>query len=288
MAPPDGSADPRFRCPARTDGAPRLTVLLTTLDEERHVEECLRGIAAIADGIVTVDSFSRDRTCELAARAGSVVWRHEFLGSAAQKNWAMERIDTDWILVLDADERVPAPLAREIREVVDRNLPSPAGYFIGRVPWVLGGPVRRSGWGSDAVIRLVRSGRGRYPDRRVHAEMAVDGEVGRLEGRMEHLTFDSLHHYLPKLIRFANWGAAQAFRDGKRGGMAKAAARAVARGLRTYVLQLGMLDGWRGALVCGLQAWGTWLKWAWVAEWTESESKGRPLAGFPEFERPQR
>lgn len=286
MPPESSPPDPRFACPPRPDGRPRLTVLLTTLDEERHVAACLASVRGLADGIVTVDSFSTDRTRELAEASGSVVWTHEFLGAAAQKNWAMARIDTDWLLVIDADERVPETLAREIRATVDRDAAEPAGFFVRRIQWVLGAPIRFSGWGSDAVVRLVRQGKGSYPDRRVHAEMAVAGRIGRLRGRMEHHTFESLEQYLPKLRKFANWGAAQAFRDGKRTGLATAASRAAWRFFRTFFLQLGFLDAWRGGLVCGLQARGTWEKWRQVAEWTRAEREGRPLEGMPKFEKP--
>jgi len=275
----------RFVCPLRQDGRPRLTVLLTTRNEERHVEACLASIRSIAEGIVTVDSFSSDRTRELAGKMGSTVWTHEFLGSAAQKNWAMERIDTDWILVIDADERIPEALAGEIRNAVDRDSPGTSAFRIRRIQWALGQPIRWSGWQTDSVIRLVRSERGRYPDRRVHAEMDVDGPVGELSGRMIHHTFESLVQYLPKVGKFANWGAAQAFRDGKRAGGVTILARSTWRLVRTFVFQLGVLDGWRGAVVCGLQAYGTFLKWSWVAEWTAAEKSGRPIVGMPEFEK---
>jgi glycosyltransferase involved in cell wall biosynthesis len=276
---------PFFRCPPRSDGRPRLTVLLTTLDEERHVGACLGSVAGIADGIVVVDSFSTDRTREIAAAAGAEVWQHEFLGSAAQKNWAMARIESDWLLVVDADERIPEGLAREIRETVDRNAAGPAGYSIRRVQWVLGAPIRFSGWGTDSVVRLVRSGRGSYPDRRVHAEMTLDGERGMLRGRMVHHTFESLERYIPKVDRFALWGAAQVFRDGARSGIGRAVTRSGWRFFRTFALQLGFLDGWRGLLVCALQGWGTFLKWARVAEWSEAERSGRPIEGMPRFEK---
>ena len=274
--------EPGLEIPKRTDGRPRLAVLLTTKDEERHVEACLASVESIADGIVTVDSFSTDRTRELAARFGAV-WEHEFLGSAAQKNWAIPRIDADWILVIDADERLSPELAAEIRSAVDRS-DGTAAYRIRRVQRVLGAPVRFSGWGSDAVTRLFRAGKGRYPDRRVHADLDVDGSVGTLRAPMEHLTFESFAQYLPKVAKFALWGGAQAFRDGKRCGAATILSRSIWRFVRTYVFQLGFADGVRGAIVCGLQAYGTFLKWGHVAEWTLAERRGAPLVGMPEFE----
>lgn len=281
---PDATFDPRFACPPRADGKPRLTVLLTTLNEERHVAPCLASVASIADGIVTVDSFSTDATRERAAEAGSVVWTHEFLGAAPQKNWAMPRIDTDWLLIVDADERIPPPLAAEIRRVVDADAQQPAAFYIHRRQWACGAHVAHSGWKADAVIRLVRQGKGRYPNRRVHADMTVDGTVGRLAESMEHHTFESLSQYAPKMQRQANWGAGQAFRDGRRCGAATVAGRSLWRFFRTWVIQLGFLDGWRGLVVCGIQGYTTFLKWAQVAEWTAAEREGRPLLGMPPFD----
>ena len=135
---------------------PELTAIVTTLNEEVNIRECLESLA-FADEILLVDSFSTDRTVEIARSFPSVeVVQREYFGSAAQKNWAMDRVTTPWILIVDADERVPPELAREILELLERG-PDAEAYFIRRENVFLDRVIRHSGWSTDKVVRLMRA-----------------------------------------------------------------------------------------------------------------------------------
>jgi glycosyltransferase involved in cell wall biosynthesis len=253
---------------------PALTALVTTLDEEANIRECLAALG-FADRILLVDSFSTDRTVEIARAFPSVtVVQREFLGSAAQKNWAMDRIDTPWILIVDADERVTEPLAREIAETIGRE-PHARAYAIRRRNFFLGREIRHSGWSTDKVVRLLERDAARYPHLRVHADLSPDGPVPSLREPLVHYTCRSLDQYVEKIRRFALWGAADAFRAGRAAGPIELVFRPLWRFFRMYVVQAGFLDGRHGLVLCALQAWGVFLKWARVWEWQAERRAGR-------------
>ena len=256
---------------------PALTALVTTFNEEANVAECLESLA-FADRILLVDSFSTDRTVEIARSFPRVtVVQREYLGSAAQKNWAMDQVETPWLLIVDADERVPAALAREIEatlEAAERGT-APATYWIRRRNFFLGREIRHSGWSTDRVVRLLRKDAARYPQRRVHADLSPGGPVGTLREPLAHHTCRSLDQYLEKIHRYSVWGAADAYRAGRRAGAAELVFRPLWRFFRMYVVQAGFLDGWNGLVLCALQAWGVFLKWSRVWEWTAERRAGR-------------
>jgi glycosyltransferase involved in cell wall biosynthesis len=261
---------------------PPLTALVTTLNEEANIRECLESLA-FADRILLVDSFSTDRTVEIARSfPRATVVQREFLGSAAQKNWAMDRIETPWLLIVDADERVPEPLAREIAETLERSAAAAVdggsrarAFAIRRRNFFLGREIRHSGWSTDRVVRLLERDAARYPKLRVHADLTPEGPVPTLREPFLHYTCRSLDQYLAKVRRFATWGAADAFRAGRAAGPVELVLRPLWRFFRMYVLQAGFLDGRHGLVLCAIQAWGVFLKWAQVWEWEGERRAGR-------------
>jgi len=255
---------------------PALTAIITTLNEELNIRDCLASVA-FADRILVVDSFSTDRTVEIArAFPKAEVVQREYFGSAAQKNWAMDRVETPWFLIVDADERIPEKLAREILAVIEKNPPENQ-FYIRRENVFVDRVIRHSGWSTDKVVRLIRRGTARYPNRRVHADLAAEGPTPTLLSPMTHFTCRSLSHYLEKLHRYAGWGAADAFRQGKNAGVAELLFRPAWRFVRMYVVQGGFLDGLHGLILCSLQSWGVFLKWSRVWEWRRFQKNGWPV-----------
>ena len=255
---------------------PKLTAIVTTLNEAVNVRECLESLAFV-DEILVVDSFSTDATVTIArAISGVKVVQREYFGSAAQKNWAMDQVTTPWLLIVDADERIPEALACEIIRVLEVG-PEADHYFIRRENVFLDRVIRHSGWSTDKVVRLIRRGTARYPNRRVHADLASEGPTPTLLSPMVHHTCRSLGQYLEKLHRYATWGAADAFRQGRRAGPIELLFRPWWRFVRMYVVQAGFLDGRHGLVLCSLQAWGVFLKWAKVWEWERFRQNGLPV-----------
>lgn len=263
---------------------PALTAIVTTFNEEGNIRACLESLG-FADEILLVDSFSTDRTLAVARAVpglGVKIVQHEYFGSAAQKNWAMDQVATPWILIVDADERVTEPLAREIQALLETGPPA-KHYSIRRRNYFLGRLIRHSGWSTDKVVRLFERGSARYPNRRVHADLATHGPTPTLSEPMLHETYRSLDQALEKLHRYAVWAAADAYRAGRSPGLAELVFRPLWRFVRMYVVQAGFLDGRHGLVLCGLQAYGVFLKWARVWEWERLAETGVPVA-LPAFD----
>jgi glycosyltransferase involved in cell wall biosynthesis len=254
-----------------------VSVLIPTLDEEVNLPDCLASVAW-ADEVFVIDSFSHDRTVELARHSGAHVVQHPFESYSRQKNWALSTLPfrNEWVLIVDADERVPAPLAGEIL----RTLASPPpvdGFTIRRENIFIDRVMRHSGWSTDTVIRLFRRDKGRYPNRRVHADLAIEGPTPLLKHPFVHYTFRSFDQYFDKFLKYAEWGAAQAFREGRSVGVIEIAGRTLWRFFRTYVLQLGFLDGLHGLVLCTLQSFGVFLKYARLWEYRLRTRRGEVI-----------
>lgn len=279
------SAAARSASPAAAPGS-RVSVVVTTFNEQHNIAACLDSLLW-ADEILVVDSFSTDRTPEIVR---AYEGQHEnlklvqrtYFGSAAQKNWAMDECEHDWILIFDADERCTPALRRELQTLLAEG-PKQDAYTIRRRVFFLGKVIRFSGWQRDQVIRLIRKGTGRYPNRRVHADMKTTGPAPLLKNRMDHYMVEDFHKYALRIVKYSHWGAAQGWKEGKRPGFSEVFLRAVWRFVRTYFVQLGILDGMRGLVFCLLQAVGTYMKWSILWSWRVNEKRGIEPA-LPEFD----
>lgn len=212
--------------------------------------------------LVVVDPRTTDDTRQVAAQLGAAVLDHPFESSSAQLTWGLERCTHDWVFILDADERVDARLAA----AVPATLAAPAhpAYRVRRRNVLLGRRLRYGDWGADRVVRLVHRRQVRLAGG-MHFRVEA-ARVGELPGALEHHTCRSLSQYLPKVHAYAAEGAERLAAAGRRGGIGVATLRAVWRFGRAYLLRLGFLDGAAGLLAAGLGAYGTFLKWALLAE----------------------
>lgn len=254
----------------------KLTAIVPTFNEEENIADCLAALS-FADEILVVDSFSTDRTEAIARAVPKVRFlQHEYRGNGPQCNWAMEQAAHPWILIVDADERVTPALAGEIEALLERG-PSADHYFLRRENVFLGSVIRHSGWGSDRLVRLLRKGSARYPEQRVHADMHPGGSTPTLTAPLVHHTFRSVPLYLEKLHRYAQWGAEDLRQRGKRAGFLQVAFRPAWRFTRMYVVQAGFLDGVPGFVVCALQSYGVFLKWARL--WEMNRMSSAKIAG---------
>src|SRR6266550_2479403 len=184
--------------------------------------------------------------------------QREYLGAASAKNYAIDRAAHDWIFVIDSDERVTPKLRDEILRTLDGPLDKWA-YSVGRLNFMFGKPVRFSGLQRDRVTRLFHRGHARYPNKRVHADLLVDGATGRLNARMDHYYIRTFDHMIAKMTRYANWGAAQMFIDGKTTNL------------------LGILGGTRGLISVSMHVCYTFWKYAKLWELTQLKRQGKPV-----------
>lgn len=268
--------------PKTHSSRPAVSAIVTTFNEEQHIAGCIESLFW-CDEILVVDSFSTDKTPEIARGYDKVrFFQRTYYGSASQKNWAMDQVESEWILIFDADERCTPALQKEIQELLAGN-PTHDAYTIHRRVYFLDKVIRFSGWQHDRVVRLVRTGTARYPNRRVHADMVTRGSAPVLRSSMEHYMADSLDEYIKRIEKYSFWGASQNWREKKTSGYTQVFGRSIWRFVRTYIFQLGILDGMHGLVFCMLQAYGTYLKWALLWGWHVNAARGR-MPNLPIFD----
>ncbi|HEV7505969.1 MAG TPA: glycosyltransferase family 2 protein [Thermoanaerobaculia bacterium] len=261
---------------------PAVSAIVTTFNEEANIAACIESLLW-CDEILVVDSFSTDRTPEICRGYEKVrFFQRTYFGSASQKNWAMDQVTNDWILIFDADERCTPALQREIEDLLAAG-PKQEAYTINRRVYFLDRVIRFSGWQHDQVVRLVRNGSARYPNRRVHADMMTRGPAPVLRNPMEHYMADTLDEYIRRIEKYSFWGAAQNWKERKKSGFMEIFGRSIWRFFRTYIFQLGILDGMHGLVFCMLQSYGTYLKWVLLWGWHINAARGR-MPSLPIFD----
>lgn len=238
-----------------------LTVLVLIPNAKDRLARCLESVAWADDIFCVVDTKTDDGSEALAREFTSHVVTHTYENAAAQRNWALPQVQTEWTLVLDADEWVSDELAKVVRQIVKDPVRFD-GYDIKRDSYFFGKLIRHCGWHRDYNLRLFRTSRGRYLEKRVHSRVEVNGEVGRIEAVMYHDTYRSFDEYFKTFNRFTTWGAEDAFERGKRANLLDLTARPVLRFFKMYFLRQGFRDGYHGAVLCGLAACSVFAKYA--------------------------
>ena len=242
---------------------PRLSAIVITRDEAANIGACLASVA-FCDERIVVDCGSDDDTVRLAREAGARVEQHAFEGFGAQKNFALSLARGDWVLSLDADERVSPDLAAEIKAAIARG--DSDGYELPRVSTFCGRAMRHSGWFPDHVLRLFRRGRARFSDHLVHERVICDGPVARLSVPLQHDPVRRLEDALSRIDRYSTAGAEMIVSGNQRVSFFTGIGRGLWTFLRVYVLRLGFLDGGEGFLLAVANAEGAYYRYmkAWL------------------------
>lgn len=242
---------------------PGVSVVIITLNEAAHIEACLDAVAW-ADDVVVVDSGSTDGTADRARAHGARVIVREWPGYAAQKNFAAGEAKHNWILSVDADERVTPALAAEIQATIASG-PTVAGYRIPRVTFHLGRWIRTTDWYPDYQLRLYDRRRATWPIRRVHesVRLADDaGTPGQLTGELEHFAYRDISHHHRTMEMYTTLAAEDLYAAGRRAGMTDLLVHPPAAFLRNYVLRRGISDGAPGLIISAMNAHYVFLKFA--------------------------
>ncbi|MFN4198601.1 MAG: glycosyltransferase family 2 protein [Flavobacterium sp.] len=239
----------------------KLTAIIPVGNEEHNIEDVLTSVA-FADEIMVVDSMSTDKTVELAKKHTSFILQREYGYSASQKNWAIPQASHEWILLVDADERVTPELQKEIQDIL-KNPPTDdtTGFWIYRENHFMGKRVKYSGWQNDKVIRLFRKSRCRYEDKMVHSEIITDGKIGYLKNRFYHNKYISFDRHVQKLNRYANW---QAIDYNKKTGTLTPyhfVIKPFWSFFKHYVIQQGFRDGVVGITIAYLQSYSVFTRY---------------------------
>lgn len=225
----------------------KLSVVIITFNEAHNIVECLESVAFASQRII-VDSGSTDGTVALARAAGAtVIETGDWPGFGPQKNRALSAADENWVLSLDADERIPAALAEEIQAAVAGS--AHTFFALPRLSSFCGRLIYHGGWYPDYVIRLFRRDHGRFSDDLVHERVVATGSGGKLKTPIHHTSYRDDDDVLRKLAHYSTLGARQSYTAGKRSTLSGAIAHAAAAFLRSYVFKRGFLDGQAGLMV---------------------------------------
>jgi glycosyltransferase involved in cell wall biosynthesis len=265
---------------------PNLSVTIITLNEAEHIAPAIDS-ASWADEIVVVDSGSTDGTVDLARAKGASVSTRAWSGYVDQKNYAAGLARNDWIFSLDADERIPAPLATEIRTLLASE-PALRGFRVPRVTFHLGRWMRTTDFYPDFQTRLYDRRNARWRGRHVHESVAVDGPVGQLKNELQHYSFRDLRDQLERINQYSTLAARQMHEAGRRASAFDLIAHPPAAFLRNYVLRRGFLDGMAGLTLSAVNAYSVFLKFAKLWEMQLPISNSQPPSHVPRRRGPRR
>lgn len=241
---------------------PTVACLVITKNEEANIQDCL-GSVLWANELIVIDAESRDRTVELARACGAKVSVRPWPGFGLQKNFGMAQASSEWILILDADERVTEKLRDEVKVCLEGWRPgSPVAYRIPRRNFFYGAWVRRGGVYPDYQVRLFRQGIARYNDVAVHENLIVDGEIGTLVGHFEHYTERRIQDHFKKFGLYTTLAAQEKAKKVREVRWIDLIVRPLTVLIKTYVLKQGFRDGVRGLIVCVFASMYTFVKYA--------------------------
>lgn len=239
----------------------KISAAIIAFNEKRNIERCISSLKGVADEIVVIDSHSTDETGELAAKAGAIVFRHQFEGYIQQKNYAITKCSHNWVLSLDADEALSEELKRSILET--KNNIRGVAYSFNRLSSYCGKWIRHCGWYPDVKVRLFRKNAGSWGGKNPHDKFIVgkDQEVIHLKGDLLHYTYYTVEQHKQQIERFSTISAQAYYDKGIRSNTFKIIFSPVAKFIRNYILKAGFLDGYYGILICVLSAKATYYKY---------------------------
>lgn len=249
-----------------------LSVILITKNEEANLKDCLESIS-FANEIIVVDSQSSDKTVEIALSFGAKVENtKDWPGFGPQKNRALNLATQDWVLSIDADERVTPELKNEILEVINSTASADC-YAIPRLSWYCGRFIKHSGWHPDYVERLFKRNSAKFSDHLVHERLLPTGSVKKLQHHFLHYSFRNFSQVLQKIDSYSSASARQAIEKGKQSSVMKAVSHGLWAFFRTYFLRLGFLDGQQGLALAISNAEGTYYRYLKI--WLLNQEKGQ-------------
>jgi (heptosyl)LPS beta-1,4-glucosyltransferase len=250
-----------------------LAAVVLTKNEERHIGPCLDSLAW-ADEQVVVDDLSTDSTVEIARTRGARILQHVLESFAAQRNAALAAVDADWILFVDADERVTPALANEVRRVIGyQDSRARAGWWIPRHNYMIGHRMRGGGWYPDHQLRLLRRGKAQYdPARPVHEVVILDGEAGYLENAFIHYNYDTVAQFRRKMSRYVGLEAQILLEQAVRTRPWTSLTMPLREFWRRFVTLQGYRDHLYGLLFGGLMAWYTFVTYRQLRRLRSSDS----------------
>jgi glycosyltransferase involved in cell wall biosynthesis len=251
-----------------------ISAAVITLNEENNIRDCLASLAWV-DEIVVVDSLSADKTKEIAESMGAKVIDQAFLGHVKQKQLAVDSCTHDWIIALDADERVTESLQDEIKSLFSKTDQDEllAGYSVARKSFHLGRWIMHGGWFPDRNIRLFNRSMGHWTGTNPHDVIEVEGKAGQLKSALEHYVFSDLAHNIRTNNAYSSISAKILFEENKKPSLLKLLFKPAGKFFETYIIKRGFLDGLPGFIIAIGAAYSMFLKYAKLWEYYSLKNK---------------
>jgi glycosyltransferase involved in cell wall biosynthesis len=240
----------------------KLSVVIITFNEEKNIERCLNSVKEVADEIVILDSFSKDKTKEICEKYGAKFFEHKFDGHIEQKNRAIAYASYAYVLSLDADEALNETLKESILKVKENF--NKQGYYMNRLTNYCGHWVKHCGWYPDRKLRLFDKHKGHWTGTNPHDKYELfegDEKAGHLKGDILHYSYYTLDDHYSQVEYFTNIASKAYYAKGKKAGIHKLILNPVSKFISHYIINLGFLDGKAGYLISRISAYATWLKY---------------------------
>ncbi|HLR30555.1 MAG TPA: glycosyltransferase family 2 protein, partial [Paenalcaligenes sp.] len=245
----------------------RLSVTIITKNEAAHIIDCIHSVA-FADEVIVLDSGSTDDTCALAEQAGAKVFKSaDWPGFGPQKNRALDYAQGEWVLSLDADERISSELAQQILAVINPTTGSdnrdiPDAYELSRMSCYGGRWMQYSGWRPDFILRLFRRTQARFSDDLVHESVQFKGRVGQLQGVIYHYPYDSVETHIKKMDHYSTAAAQSLWARGRKISVVGILLKMFWTFVRVYIIRRGFLDGKQGLILALMAATGNMYRYS--------------------------
>lgn len=243
-----------------------LSALIITYNEEHNIKAVLENLD-FADELIVLDSFSTDKTVEIARSFQNVkVVQHPFENYALQRNHAISLAKNPWILFLDADERITAELKNEIIQTIQKKN-SLAAYNFHRTFMVKNAKLRFSSWQTDKIIRLFQKDKAHYSEQKiVHEKLIVTGEIGKLKNKLIHYSYNDYSSYRQKMINYGKLKAKEESIKGTNPTFFHFYIRPIYQFIYQYILRMGILDGKKGVIICYLNSLSVYVRFQELKE----------------------
>ena len=239
----------------------RISATVITLNEQRHIRQCLESLQGIADELIVVDSGSQDATLDIASQFGAKTFVHEWTNYTEQKNFASSLAQYEWILSLDADECLSSSLRQDILQA-KQNASECVAFEFPRKAFYLGRWIEHSGWYPDYKVRLFLKQRAHWEGRFVHEALRVDGPIVRLRGDLLHYSCESISEHLRSLDRYTTLAAEDLWRRHKKSHSTDLLVSPLTAFVKTYCLKQGFRDGMQGFVIACFASYYNFLKQA--------------------------
>ncbi|MGH7231599.1 MAG: glycosyltransferase family 2 protein [Nitrospiraceae bacterium] len=249
-----------------------IAAIVITKNEERNIGACLKSLRWVHD-LIVVDAVSTDRTVAIVREYTPRVFIRTWPGFGPQKNYGLDQATADWVLVVDADERVTEALRAEIRQVIETGKGDIAGYEIPRRNFFYGRWIEGGGLYPDYQLRLFRRTAGRYDDVLLHERLQLRGRIDRLRSPLDHHSMPSIGAHVKKMIRYTTLGAQEKLKARSRVTALNLAGNHLATIVRTYMMRGGYRDGVHGIIVALFAGMHTFVKYAKAWEMRQQRSK---------------